>query len=264
MAPSRIDPKVPRDLETICLKCLEKDPARRYASAEVLAGDLSRYLAGEPILARPVGMAERAVMWARRRPAIAGLLGLVALISVLGLGGVLWQWREAVIARRDAERESGRAKSQTELAEERLQDSLRARAKEREQTELAEQRLYDARMNLVQSQWEDYCYGYNMRNGLDAQLPANQGGIDRRRFEWFYWQRKLSSGHITLQGRDRGFNSVAYSPDGQRLATAGTNGMVTVWDVNTWQEILTYKAAHELDHERGLQPRRTTARHRQL
>ena len=108
VAPSRIAPKVPRDLETICLKCLEKNPVRGYASAEMLAEDLSRYLAGEPILARPVGMAERAVKWARRRPAIAALLGLVALVTALGLGGVLWQWREAVVGRRDAERESGR------------------------------------------------------------------------------------------------------------------------------------------------------------
>ncbi len=97
--PSRVNPKVPLDLETICLKCLEKDPARRYASAQALADDLSRYLAGDPILARPVRMWERVVMWARRSPAIAGLLGLVALVSALGLGGVIWQWRAAVRAR---------------------------------------------------------------------------------------------------------------------------------------------------------------------
>ena len=60
---------------------------------------------------------ERAVKWARRRPAIAALLGLVALVAALGLGGVLWQWREAVLARAVAEREAGRAKAQTELAE---------------------------------------------------------------------------------------------------------------------------------------------------
>jgi tRNA A-37 threonylcarbamoyl transferase component Bud32 len=82
--PSRLRPKVPRDLETICLKCLHKEPARRYADAAALAEDLRRYRAGEPILARPVGRVERAVKWAKRRPALAALL-LVSALSATGL-----------------------------------------------------------------------------------------------------------------------------------------------------------------------------------
>ena len=74
--------------------------ARRYSSAQGLADDLGRYLAGEPILARPLTRYERAVKWARRSPAIAALLGLVTLVTALGLGGVLWQWREALFAAR--------------------------------------------------------------------------------------------------------------------------------------------------------------------
>ena len=68
----RIQPGLPIDLETIVLKCLEKDPARRYASALELAADLRRFRAGEPIWARPVGMVGRALKWARRRPLTAG------------------------------------------------------------------------------------------------------------------------------------------------------------------------------------------------
>ena len=83
--PSKINPSTPRDLEVICLKCLEKEPARRYASAQALGDDLDRYLAGEPILARPVPWYERVVKWARRRPAIAALLGLVMLVTALVL-----------------------------------------------------------------------------------------------------------------------------------------------------------------------------------
>jgi formylglycine-generating enzyme required for sulfatase activity len=82
--PSRLVPKVPADLETICLKCVSKEPARRYASAEELANDLRRYQAGEPIRARPVGAVERTWKWARRRPALAALLGVV-LLALVGL-----------------------------------------------------------------------------------------------------------------------------------------------------------------------------------
>jgi formylglycine-generating enzyme required for sulfatase activity len=82
--PSRLGVNLPRDLETICLKCLSKEPSRRYASAEELADDLRRFQTGEPVLARPVGAAERAVKWAKRRPALAGLLGVV-LLALVGL-----------------------------------------------------------------------------------------------------------------------------------------------------------------------------------
>jgi hypothetical protein len=91
--PRRLRPTVPRDLETICLHCLHKDPARRYGSAEALADDLDRFLAGEPIRARPVGRLERAAKWARRRPAAATLVALGVFGVLLGLGMAAWQWR---------------------------------------------------------------------------------------------------------------------------------------------------------------------------
>jgi formylglycine-generating enzyme required for sulfatase activity/tRNA A-37 threonylcarbamoyl transferase component Bud32 len=84
VAPRRLNPSVPADLETICMKCLSKAPARRYGSAEDLANDLGRFQAGEPIQARPVGAAERTWKWAQRRPALAALLGVV-LLALVGL-----------------------------------------------------------------------------------------------------------------------------------------------------------------------------------
>src|SRR5579871_856097 len=87
--PRRLQPTVPRDLETVCLKCLEKDPRRRYATAGHLADDLGRFLRGEPVLARPIGRAVRLLKWARRRPAAAAAAGTAALAGIGLVAGVL-------------------------------------------------------------------------------------------------------------------------------------------------------------------------------
>ena len=101
--PSQKNAKVPRDLETICLKCLEKEPTRRYGSAEALADDLERWLSGEPIRARRAGAVERTLKWAKRQPALAALalLGVGSLAAVIGLAA--WGWQEAEHGRIAAE-----------------------------------------------------------------------------------------------------------------------------------------------------------------
>jgi serine/threonine-protein kinase len=99
--PRQLNPAVPRDLETVCLKCLHKEPEKRYASAQALADDLGRYLDGRPVQARRVGRTERLLKWVRRRPAAAGLAAALLLLLVGGtVGG--WLWEQQRLATREA------------------------------------------------------------------------------------------------------------------------------------------------------------------
>jgi serine/threonine-protein kinase len=108
--PSRVQPGLPRDAETVCLKCLEKDARRRYHSAGELADDLRRFRACEPVRARPVGPVGRAWRWCVREPRVAGLVASLALVVLAGFSGVSWQWRRA-------EAEASRARRQAEVAQ---------------------------------------------------------------------------------------------------------------------------------------------------
>jgi eukaryotic-like serine/threonine-protein kinase len=132
VSPRRLVPKLPRDLETICLKCLAKQPQQRYGSAAAFAVDLRRFLSGEPILARPAGRTERAIRWSRRNPAVASLLSGIALLLVCGttIASALAIW---------AMREKGRADEQTLLA-------IASAKLERAARELAEIRFTQAEM----------------------------------------------------------------------------------------------------------------------
>jgi serine/threonine protein kinase len=94
-APRALSPQIPRDLEAICLKCLEHASARRYSSAEELANDLQRFLQHEPVCARLPSPLERAVKWSRRRPLVASLATLLSLSIVAGFSVFAWQWRQA-------------------------------------------------------------------------------------------------------------------------------------------------------------------------
>jgi tetratricopeptide (TPR) repeat protein len=132
--PARLQPRLPRDVDTICLKCLQKEPGQRYAGAGALADDLRRFISGQPIRARPVGVAARLGRWARREPVVAGLLGALLLALTGGLTGVALLWRRAESNYRESRRQYDRAEEGSRDARRVLEEML---------GEVSEQHLQD-------------------------------------------------------------------------------------------------------------------------
>ncbi len=125
VSPARLVPGLPRDIETICLKCLQKEPAKRYASAAALEEDLRRYQAGEPILARRISGTERAWRWCRRNPVMAGLVATLLVVLAGGFAATTGLWLRAERLRAEAEENFLRSQSTvddylTRVAESRL------------------------------------------------------------------------------------------------------------------------------------------------
>ncbi len=150
--PRRLQPGIPRDLETICLQCLQKDPHRRYASAAELAEDCAAFLRGEPIRARPASAWERGLKWARRRPAAAGLVAVSAL-ALVALLLVTWWYNGLLRAERDeAERQRRQALAARERAEKNEREADRQRA-----AALAQEKQAEAQRDKARAWFKQAC-----------------------------------------------------------------------------------------------------------
>jgi WD40 repeat protein len=235
----QLNAAVPKDLETICLKCLEKEPKRRYGSAQELAEELERFLDGRPILARPISARERAVKWARRRPAIAGLTAAVALVSLIAVGGITWHWRAAIIAQRES------ARLATGLVFDRAVDrGTRGEADEGllwmvRGLELAPDESMRRLFRLILDAWSREV------TVLERVLPSGEKAFDiafspdgRRvvRSEGQtarVWDLEMG-GPVGPPLAHRGVvTHAAFSADGRTLVTAAQDGTARAWDTQT-------------------------------
>jgi WD40 repeat protein/serine/threonine protein kinase len=243
VAPKRLHPLVPRDLETICLKCLSKHPAKRYASTLALADDLRRFLNGEPIVARPLSAWGRGVKWARRHPALAVLLTMtatatVALVAVLSVAyarvhdAVLEKEREAraaADARDKAEVEKVRAQ---QFADE-LERQRREAVKRADDLERETQRARRAAYALQLAQVAILCER-NPRSAAEHLMDETRCPPDLRDFTWHYLRRLCQRDDRTYPEHEGDpLRAVAYSPTGTFVATAGDRGQIRVWDPRT-------------------------------
>lgn len=256
LRPRQLNPDVDRDLETICLKCLEKIPQRRYASAKELEEDLERYLAGQPIQARPASRLERAVKWVKRRPTIAALSGVTMLAFVL-LGMLLVGWvyqqqlaeeseeagrqRDAAEgARKEAERQEALARSaNTKLKQQTVELSKAQREADR-QRNIAElergrvqQALYASAINLADRAWRENRVGRMMKI-LRQQIPGNDRP-DLRGYEWYYLHR-LPQGHVRTAFYHASSAVRSLSISKQTGLAVSIGNEIKVWSLKTGKE----------------------------
>lgn len=241
----KLNAGVPRDLETICLKCMEKGSSQRYPTAQDVADELKRFVGGEPIIARPTGPVRRSLKWTHRHPLAASLICVSVLACVFGIALSVSLWYRTKLARANVQLETANrklGKSNTQLqvaldsaeADRQTAQSERAKARAHELQAkkgraLARRLEYISRIRYASLELADN----NIRSAVTALercIPRDSSTEDLRRFEWYYlWQQCHGQVH-TLRQDGRPSGCLAYSHDGKWLASGNDDGEIIVWD----------------------------------
>jgi WD40 repeat protein/predicted Ser/Thr protein kinase len=212
--PTDINSAVDRDLQTICLKCLRKDPHGRYASADELADDLERWLQGQPIHARPMTARERLVRWVTRRPALTAMIGMCLLATVGLIAGLL-------VYNHDI----GKALTES--------DELRKAGLEREA--VLRGHLFIADMRSAR-QHLDSGEDALALEVLNRYIPSSSDEKDLRDFAWYHMNAMCRYEPRVLGKHDAPALSLALSPDERWLATGDEKGGIKIWDLDNQKE----------------------------
>lgn len=224
----QLRPGVAKDLRTICMKCLQRDPDDRYASAALLVADLQRFLRGDPIEARPVGRFEQAFRWAARHRMVTLLASLVVLATLAGGSGIIWQWQRA---------EDGLVRASNAALAARIAEKA-----EQRQRVIAEKRLY--RQQVIGADRE-------LRTGASGavlRLLQNCNPLYRG-WEWQHLYASSQSATLILRGNEHGLVAVDVSPDGTLVAATGgessdwNSRTCFVWDLRTHEKLWEHSAA---------------------
>jgi WD40 repeat protein/tRNA A-37 threonylcarbamoyl transferase component Bud32 len=263
--PSVINPRVDRDLDTICLKCLAKDPEGRYGSAEALADDFERWLAGEPIQARRSGTFERIFKWARRRKSVAAVAVLSALATVAFVVALAYQNLE--IKARKLETEKALMKHKEALREQQIALGIAKQTSYYQTIALAapevtasnvrraDQLLDTCPADLRRWEWgalKQLCHGAaesipvamepaGVVFSPDGRLMAAAGGALGEPGFVSIWDAASSQQICTFRGHDDAITALAFNPAGDRLATASRDRTVRIWNTADGRPVLTLR-----------------------
>jgi WD40 repeat protein/serine/threonine protein kinase len=242
--PARVRPGVPKDLDTIVLKCLNKAPEQRYPSAFALAEDLRRFLAGEPIVARPVGPWGRGLKWSRRHPAAAAFVGvsIAATVAVVAVLAVAYARVHDAMVQKEREADAARRAMQGEAAERRRAEELAVEADEARRA--AEEKGAALAREAERTRRAAYALQLAQVAALAERDPARAAKLlddpgrcppDLRDFTWGHLRRLCRREDRVYDQHPPGdaLNAVAVAPGGTFAATAGERGDIRVWDPRT-------------------------------